>query len=216
MKKIIILVLSLGLAGVAFAESDKFPLTEREIPQDQASIKKGAMIYYNLCRICHDMKYIRFRHLQDIGFSKKEVDKLRGKQLATEKFRRLMSDKNSTTLFGMVAPDLSVMAKARDDGAQYIYTLMTSYYAVSDTSYDNKFFPKVRMPDVFAISLAQNNEEKIVIENKAKDVSAFLLWASDPRAEERKSLGVYVILYLIVLSIMFYFLMKRVWARLDN
>ncbi|HFE36924.1 MAG TPA: hypothetical protein ENK06_00715, partial [Gammaproteobacteria bacterium] len=118
-------------------------------------------------------------------------------------------------LFGMNPPDLSVMAKARRNGPQYIYALLSSYYERSEGHYDNQVFPGIKMPDVFAYSLAIDTLEKEKIQNRIKDVSAFLLWASDPKAEERRAMGKYVLGYLIILSLMFYVLMKRVWKRLD-
>lgn len=209
-------VVLFSLAGGAYASSDAHPVKDVDIPQDEQTIKQGAMVYYNLCRMCHSMKYITYRDLGDIGFTDKEINNLRGDRLKSAKLVSTTSDEMNTELFGMVPPDLSVMAKARKHGAQHIYTLMTSYYEKPEGGYDNKYFPHVKMPDVFGYSVALDAKEKAEIEQKALEVSAYLLWASDPRAQERKSLGKYVILYLIILSIMFYFVMKRVWSRLDN
>ena len=198
------------------ASSSEHPLADVEIMQDEASIKRGAMIYYNTCRLCHSMKYIRYQNLAEIGFSDKEINELRGDKLKSAKFTSTTTDVSNNDLFGLVPPDLSVMAKARKNGPQYIYTLLTSYYEKSENVYDNKFFPNIKMPDIFAYSVALSEAEKTEVTEKAKDVSSFLLWASDPRAQERKTLGVYVIAYLIILSLMFYFVMKRVWSRLDD
>jgi len=204
------------LSGVVNAATGEYPLADVDIGQDEESLKRGAMIYYNLCRMCHNMKYIRYQHLAEIGFDEKEINDLRGDKLASTKFMSTASDENITELYGMVPPDLSVMAKARKKGPQYIYTLLTSYYEKSENIYDNRFFPNIKMPDIFGYSVTMNDAEKLAIENQAKDVTAYLLWASDPRAQERKTLGVYVIGYLFVLSLMFYFVMKRVWSRLDT
>jgi len=214
--KIFLACVLLSVGSVAFASSDEHPLANVEIPKDEASLKRGAMIYYNTCRMCHSMKYVSYQNLAEIGFSDKEINGLRGDRLKSEKLASTTSDEINNELFGLVPPDLTLMAKARENGAKYIYTLLTSYYEKSEGVYDNKFFPNVKMPDIFAYSVALDAEEKSKIENKVKDVSAFLLWASDPRAEERKSLGVYVIGYLIVLSLMLYFVMKRVWSRLGD
>ncbi len=69
------------------------------------------------------------------------------------------------------------------------------------------------MPDVFMIAQADAAGRKD-IEQKARDVSAFLEWASDPQAEERKTLGRYVIGYFILLTVLLYFLKKKIWKRL--
>jgi len=219
MKKIFglfLLCVSFSWAGISFASGDTHPLADVDIPQDEASIKRGLMVYYDSCRMCHSMKYIQYRGLADIGLSDTEISNLRGDKPLSDRFSSTTTDETANDLFGMVPPDLSLMAKARKQGPRYIYTLLTSYYEKSEGVYENKHFPGIKMPDVFAYSVALNAEEKSVIENKVKDITSFLLWASDPRAKERKSLGVYVIGYLVILSAMFYFLMKRVWARLDD
>ena len=94
------------------------------------------------------------------------------------------------------------MAKARGEGPRYIYTLLTSYYEKEANVYDNKLFHGIKMPDPLGYSVATTDKEKADIEAKAKDIVAFLTWSSDPQAEERKSLGIYVIGYLFILSIL--------------
>ncbi len=199
-----------------FASESSYPLADVDIAEDEASLKRGAMIYYNTCRLCHNLKYVTYKNLTEIGFSDKEINDLRGDILATEKLSSTSTKKALNELYGMVPPDLTLMAKARKQGPRYIYTLLTSYHETAENVYDNKLFPGIKMPDIFAYSVALTAEEKTTIENKAKDITSFLVWAADPRAQERKSLGIYVIGYLIILSTMFYFLMKRVWSRLDK
>lgn len=207
---------SLSVFNNVFAGASDYPLLDIKISQDEAALKRGAMIYYDNCRMCHSMKYIRYQNLAEIGFSDSEINALRGDRLETDTLTSTSSDDNVTHLYGLIPPDLSLMAKARKQGAKYIYTLMTSYYEESENVYDNKLYSGIRMPDVFAYSVALTPVEKESIENKALDVTEFLVWASDPRAQERKSLGKYVISYFILLSVMLYIVMKRVWRRLDE
>jgi len=211
----VLALFSLIFSKMVFASGAMMPLADVEMTQDVESIKRGAMVYYDTCRLCHGMKYIKYRNLQEIGFDISEIDKLRGDKLISETMVSLMNDDVSIEFYGMVPPDLSVMAKARKHGPQYIYTLMTSF-TEKDNVYDNNFFPGIKMPDIFNISIANDDSVKAVIEAKAKDVTEFLTWAADPRAAERKSLGKYVIAYLVILSAMFYMVMKRVWSRLDT
>ncbi len=206
--------LLLLVSNISLAGSSVYPLAKIEAFQDEETLKRGVMVYYNSCRLCHSMKYIRYQDLVEIGFSTAEIKKLRGR-LTEKRLTSINSAAILTEIYGLVPPDLSLMAKARNQGPQYIYTLLTSYYEKSANIYDNKLFPGIRMPDIFSHSLALNLQEKTKIENKILDVTAFLVWASDPRAQERKSLGRYVIAYLVGLSIMFYFVMKRVWRRLE-
>ena len=50
----------------------------------------------------------------------------------------------------------------------------------------------------------------------AKDVTTFLTWAAEPHLEARHKTGVKVIIYLIILSVLVYFSMKRLWSRVDS
>ena len=214
MTRFIVLV-SLLFTKTVFASSAMMPLADIQMSQDLESIKRGALVYYETCRLCHGMKYIKYQNLQEIGFNTSEIDKLRGDKLITEAMVSRMSNEVSLEYYGMLPPDLSVMAKARKHGPQYIYTLMTSF-TEKNNIYDNEFFPGIKMPDVFNISTTADSATKSLIEGKVKDVTEFLTWAADPRAADRKSLGKYVIAYLVLLSFMFYMVMKRVWSRLDS
>ena len=212
---VIFIFVSILLSKFASSASGNGNLVEVELDQDQASLQRGALIYFNNCRLCHDMKYITYQNLSDIGFNKNKVDSLRGPLLLTDSLRSTTSPDIAEKLFGMVAPDLSLMAKARQGGPDYIYTLLISYYENENGATDNRLFEGIKMPDVLAYSVALNDEQKTSIKNDIKDVVEFLYWASDPHAGKRKSMGIYVIAYLTILSGLFYLIMKRVWSRLD-
>ncbi len=211
-----VLLFSLCLATFNFAFADSQAITSVELNNDVATLKRGAIIYYNTCRLCHDLKYVKYQTLTEVGFSKKEIDELRGELPASTPLMSTTTNENATQIFGMIPPDLTLMAKARKQGPDYIYTLLTSYHEKEDASIENSFFSGIKMPDVMAYSVAIDESEKSHIDKKIKDVVSFLLWASDPRAEERKAIGKYVILYFLVLSGLLFVVMKRVWSRLDQ
>ena len=50
----------------------------------------------------------------------------------------------------------------------------------------------------------------------AKDVTAFLAWASEPEMEDRKRLGISVMLFLLLLTALSYFAMKQIWAPIKK
>ena len=202
------------LSTPIYSSSREIALTEVELTQDQNSMQRGAQIYFNNCRLCHDMKYVTYRSLMDIGFSRTQIDKLRGEHILADSLRSTTTPHIAEKLFGMVTPDLSLMAKAREGGPDYIYTLLTSYYETDSGNVDNHLFENIKMPDVLSYSTAINDEQKASMRSDAKDVVEFLYWASDPHASKRKSMGIYVIAYLLILSGLFYLIMKRVWARL--
>lgn len=206
-------VLSLASTG-AFASSTAVPLKDVDVATDEASLQRGFDVYYNLCRMCHQLQYVKYQYLSDIGFDKAKIDSLRGEKLVNESIKSNMQDEVALQVFGAVPPDLSLMAKARKHGPDYIYTLLTSYYEKEENVFDNKLFQGIKMPDPFGYSVTTTEQGKAKIESRLRDVVAFLTWASDPKAAERKSMGVYVIAYLLILSILLYLVMKRVWSRL--
>lgn len=196
------------------ASSSKMPLADIDVATDQASVQRGFNEYYNLCRMCHQLKFVKYQYLSDIGFDKARVDSLRGTHLINESIKSTMPDEAAASVFGAVPPDLSLMAKARKQGPSYIYTLLTAYEENPEGSYDNKLFHGIKMPDPYGYSVTTTDEGKANIEKRIKDVVAFLNWSADPQASERKTLGIYVIGYLIILTLLFYVIMKRVWGRL--
>lgn len=106
--------------------------------------------------------------------------------------------------FGKVPPDLSLMAKARgrgDKGARYIYALLVSY---NNTPEKNSIFPNIAMPQIFS-------KDDPEFESKAKDVAAFLSYAAEPSANERKGLGRHVMVYMVILTVLLYFLNRKTW-----
>ncbi|MDX1811740.1 MAG: cytochrome c1 [Gammaproteobacteria bacterium] len=212
--KIWVLLSVLLLSGSALASSEGMPLKDIDVATDKASLQRGFDVYYNLCRMCHRLQYVKYQYLADIGLDKAKIDALRGAKLVNENIQSTLKDEMAHHAFGTIPPDLSLMAKARKHGPQYIYTLLTSYYEKSENVYDNHLFPGLKMPDPFGYSVTTTDEGKAQIEARLKDVVAFLNWSADPKAAERKSLGVWVILYLIVLSILFYLVKKNVWRRL--
>lgn len=199
----------------SYAATEGYPLADVRFSQDEASLQRGAIIYYKACRVCHDMKYIRYRNLLDLGFSKAQVDEIRGDRQLNETFSKTIEDHVLAEYYGLVPPDLSLMAKARKNGPRYIYTLMTSY-SEKDGVYDNALFNGIRMPDIMNVSTVVDDMEREEINRDIKDVTEFLIWASDPHAAERKKIGFFVVAYFIVLSVLLYMVMKRVWSRLEN
>lgn len=181
---------------------------------DEAQLKRGAHVALEVCNGCHSLKYIKYSDFLKLGFTKAEVDMMRGDKDMGAPLHSQMAPQDELGMFGIVPPDLSLMAKAREGGSKYIYELITGFYTNAKGETANHAFPGVKMPDVLMVAQADAAGRK-EIDQKAKDVSAFLEWASDPQAEERTHLGRYVIGYFVVLSVLLYFLKKKIWKRLD-
>lgn len=216
MKKFKFLLVAAGMVFMSGAQaaSSNYPLADVDIELSPESYQRGAKVVMNVCNMCHELKYISYRNLLDIGFTQEEIDSFRGDRGMAEVLSPSMTPDLAKKAFGMVPPDLSLMAKARKKGDRYIYTLLTSYHEVSENKYDNKLFPGIRMPDIFDVSVEVDEKRRAFQEQRIKDVTAFLVWAADPHADTRRSMGVYVIGYLILLTLLMWLWKRKVWATL--
>ena len=144
---------------------------------------------------------------------------------------------------GTAPPDFSVLAKARGfergfpwfvidlftqyqaQGPDYITAVLTGYtdapegFKLAEGNYYNKFFPghQIRMPPPLSkgqVSYTDGSPE--TVEQYAKDVSAFMMWAAEPSLEARKRLGFQVMVFLIVFAGLLYFTKKKVWSSVEG
>jgi cytochrome c1 len=160
------------------------------------------------------MKYLKYRDLTQIGLSVADIDSLRVNRSADDIISARLAPELANKAFGLVPPDLSVIAKANKNGAKHVYSILTSFHESAEGKIDNAYFPGIRMPDVLGLSVEIDPARRTVLTERANNVSAFLEWAADPRAQERKSLGYWVIGYLVILTVLLYLIKNRVWARL--
>ena len=139
----------------------------------------------------------------------------------------------ATAALGAAPPDMSLLAKARtyergfplflidpiiqyqEQGADYIYALLNGYTNDNDANW-NEYFPghKIAMPKPLSddvVGYADGSPKTIA--QYAKDVSAFLTWAAEPKLEERKRLGFRVLIFLIVYAGMLLLVKRRIWLR---
>jgi cytochrome c1 len=185
-----------------------------DIPATAAARERGAETAAGVCLGCHNLRFVKYDDLARLGFSQHALERLRqgkegGDTLKTDMTPDLLRDS-----FGLVPPDLSLMARAREGGPRYIYGLLTGFYQKPDGSVDNRVFPGVKMPDVLGISGIQDPAQRANLEKQARDVAAFLAWTADPHAGERRRLGVYVLAYLALLTGLLYLTKRRIWGRL--
>lgn len=196
--------------------SDGMALRDVEIGSSQEEIKRGGMVALQLCVLCHSLKYVKFRDLQEVGFFPNEIDRFRRGAELSQGILSTTTHQSAKRLFGMVPPDLSLMAKARQNGPRYIYSLLLAYEEGEDGAIENGLFPGIRMPDVLAYSIEEDERVRQELEQRARDVAAFLAWAADPRAQERLTLGRYVLAYLFLLTAMLYLVKRKTWAQLKG
>ena len=200
-------------------------------------------VYREVCAACHGIRHVSYRDLKDIGFSSDEIKSIAGEYEITdgpndegEMFQReaLPSDKfvgpyendNVARVAnnGAYPPDLSLIVKARAGGADYLYSLLNGYkeypedYEASEGMYYNTFYPgnQIAMPSPIEDDIVEYDDGTEATHTQiAKDVTAFLAWTAEPELEERKSLGVKTLFFLVLITIMLLGVKRKVWKDLD-
>ena len=126
---------------------------------------------------------------------------------------------------GAYPPDMSVLVKARGGGVDYIYSLLQGYEdAPSGVTLDegvhyNKYMygNKIKMSaPLMEEAVEYGDGTKATVEQMSKDVTTFLMWAAEPHLEARHRMGFKAIVYLIILTILVYFSMKKIWSRVES
>ncbi len=138
--------------------------------------------------------------------------------------------------------DLSLIAKARQGwtgnlatayttalwkgtgGPEYIYSVLVGYADAPNGEereglHYNKYFPGhwIAMPSPMTEDGVEYGDgTKATVDQQARDVAAFLMWAAEPKMEERKSLGFKVLIYLFILSVLMYLTKKMIWSRVEH
>ena len=126
---------------------------------------------------------------------------------------------------GAYPPDMSVLAKARAGGADYIYSLLLGYeeapagFELDDGVYYNKYMPgnKIKMSAPISDGLVDYSDgTQATTAQMAKDVTTFLVWSAEPHLESQHRMGFKAIIYLIILLTLVYMSKQKVWSRFGS
>lgn len=209
---------------------------------DRGALQRGYQVYAEGCAGCHSLRLVAYRNLAAIGFNEAQIKKIAaeaevsdGPNAAGEMYQRPAkpSDRfvspfpnaNAARAAnnGALPPDLSLITKARTGGADYVHAILTGYHdAPKDVQMGegmnyNPYFPgnAIAMPPPLSADLVEYADKtKATVSRMAEDVTTFLTWAAEPELEERKRLGIKVLLFLLVLTGMLYALKRKIWADL--
>ena len=239
-------------AAPAFAAGPGFALEKQDWTwqgifgsYDKATLQRGLQVYREVCAACHGMKRIAFRNMAALGYNEAEIKTLAAEYFIVdgpdeegEMFERegKPSDRYPSPYpnpqaamaanGGAYPPDLSLITKARVNGPDYLYNLLTRYleeapsdFELSEGKYYNEVFPghQISMaPPLYDDTVEYADGTSPTLSQHAYDVTNFLMWAASPELEQRKSLGVKVILFLIVLTAMLYALKRKIWADVEH
>ncbi|MBO0333044.1 cytochrome c1 [Sneathiella sp. CAU 1612] len=207
---------------------------------DRASAQRGLQVYREVCAGCHGLGLVAFRTLSDLGFSEEEIKAIAaeseyqdGPDGDGEMFDRPGKPSDSfpspfpneqaarASNGGAYPPDLSLMSKARPNGDDYLYSLLTGYedapadFNLAEGMAYNAYFPghQIAMPSPLSADAVEYSDgTPATVDQMAKDVTVFLAWAAEPKLEQRKSIGLRVILFLLILAGVFYAVKRKVWS----
>lgn len=212
---------------------------------DKQQLQRGYQVYKEVCAACHSLKYVAFRNLSALGYNEAQVK--------TEAATWQVPDRDPvtsewTTRPGLPTdhfppvvyagqghpPDLSLITKARHDGVDYVYSLLTGYGPVPTElkaqfkdfetpagAYFNPYFANLNIamtPPLTTdgqVTYAPGNPEP-TISQMAQDVSAFLAWTAEPGMVKRKQTGWAVLGFLLFATILTYLSKQQVWSALKT
>ena len=238
---------------------------------DKAQLQRGYKVYREVCAACHSMNLMYFRNLGQKGgpfydekypnpndnpYVKALAKDIQVKDIDSETGDEIQRPAGSADRFpapfpneaaarasngGALPPDLSVIAKAREGGPAYIYSILTGFtnppagltvppgkhwdpYMPGDLS---SFWsgPKDKVPEGGFIAMPPplgtgkvtfDDGSPSTVKQQAKDVSAFLAWAAEPKMEERKQFGLGAMIYLLIFTVLLWFSYKRVWRNVAH
>ena len=232
---------------------------------DQGQLQRGYKVYREVCASCHGMDHLHFRNLgdkhgpfwnpkypnpNDTPVAKALAKEIQVADIDSETGEAIMRDATTADRFpnpypnataaaaangGAAPPDLSVMAKARHDGANYIYSLLSGYVAppkglkMAPGQNYNPYMAGdltpfwegeghappggfIAMPaPLRAGQVTYDDGTEATVDQMSKDVAAFIMWASEPKMVERKQTGFGVMIFLILFAGITYASYRRIW-----
>lgn len=209
---------------------------------DRGALQRGYKIYREVCASCHSMNRVAFRNLEDLGYDENQIKAIAAEYTFTDgpndegdMFDRagrpsdyfkppFANDKAAQYANGgALPPDLSLIAKARHGGADYIYSILTGYEeppagtTLASTQHWNKAMPGhviAMAPPLTADAIVYEDGTPQTVEQYSKDVAEFLTWAAEPHMETRKRTGLKVILFLAVFAGMMYAYKRKIWSAI--
>jgi ubiquinol-cytochrome c reductase cytochrome c1 subunit len=229
--------LLVGSVSAMAEEGPELPTAGTNV-MDQASLQRGAKLFFNYCVGCHSLKYVRYSRLaEDLGLSEKEVmDNL---NFTGAKFGETvvshMPEDSAKEWFGKAPPDLSLEVRAK--GADWVFNYLNSFYldASRPVGWNNTIFPNASMPNplwelqgvqtaihgkpdstgdapVEKLELAQPGRmTPEQFRGATRDLTTFLEYVAEPAALQRQSMGVWVILFLAAFTFLAYLLKHEYW-----
>lgn len=216
---------------------------------DIAQLQRGYAVYKQVCAACHSLKYVAFRNLGQLGYSEGQyraeaatwnvpgIDPNTGEATTrpgepTDYFPSPYPNAVAAAAANnnAIPPDLSLMTKARKDGTNYVYSLLTGYgepdpakmaiaqkkgFEIPNGLYFNPYFPNVNLamaPPLTDGIVTYDDGTPATVEQMSQDVAAFLTWTAEPSLVQRKQTGWFVIFFLLFATGLAFLSYKQIWA----
>lgn len=211
---------------------------------DRAQLQRGLKVFKEVCAACHGLKQVAFRSLTDLGYTEAQVkviakewsnktpslDEKTGEAATRD---AIPADKMIGPYANEVAaraannnaypPDLSLIAKGREEGSHYVHALIAGYgkkapadWEVPEGLHYNPYFSNLNIamppPLVADDQVTYDDGTKATVNQMSTDVAAFLTWAAEPKLEVRHRTGLAVMIFLLMLTGLSYLSYRRVWA----
>lgn len=211
---------------------------------DQASLQRGFQVYREVCAACHGLERLSYRNLSGLGYSEAQIKAVAGEVMVTDgpndegemfdrpgrpadRFKSPFPNEQAARYAnnGALPPDLSLIAKARHGGADYIHALLVGYkeapedVTLNPGMYYNEYFSghQIAMaPPLMEGQIMFADETESSVDQMSRDVATFLTWASEPHMNARKTMGLKVLIFLIVLSVLMYGVKKKIWRNIEH
>ena len=235
---LILLVPALGWASSAKVALDRAPINLH----DKISLQRGAQIFVNHCLNCHSAAAMRYTRLTDLGLTEAQIRDnllLAGEKIG-EPMMAAMDPAVAKAAFGIVPPDLSLAARSRSRGPDWLYTYMRSFYRdpASKTGWNNAIYPNVAMPHVLweyqgdqALQVTEKMDpntgevkrtQKLVVDRKGKlapvdydlytaDLVNYLAYMAEPSQVDRQQWGIFVLFFLAGFFVLVLMLKNEYW-----
>ncbi len=210
--------LALGLTGAVQAAAvgaawDKAP----DRITDMASLQNGAKVFVNYCLNCHSAAFMRYTRLTDIGLTQEQI---RDNLMVTngkigDTMKAAIDPQQAKAWFGVNPPDMTVIARSRagagGTGADYLYSYMRGFYKdeTKPTGWNNHVFPNVAMPHV--LWEMQAGMTPAEYDQTMGDLTNYLQWMGEPAQTTRKTIGMWVLIFLAGLIVLTWQLNKAYW-----
>ena len=194
-------------------EGDYFLKANNDV-SDIASLQRGARNFFNYCAGCHSLKFIRYNQIsQDLSLDENQLvqNLIFTEAKPEDPVTTNMLPADSNRWFGKTPPDLSLITRSR--GEDQVYNFLRMFYEDlnSPTGTDNKILPGTSMPNVLWLVQEQSNEKEF--DQFTLDIVNFLDYVGEPIQSERKRVGIWVMLFLLVFLIFSYGLYKDIWKE---